>query len=146
MPRNSLGLGHRQQTTEMVSQPGEVTWRASKRASVSAREQGEALGVRTATGARASAVARRARPIDAQTRRACPVRPEEEDGQQGQLTCGSRQRKMECWSGLVGPPGDGPVGVGSWAALEGSGGSGWLARLVRIGFEIELVYISLSRV
>jgi hypothetical protein len=42
---------------------------------------------------------------------------------------------------------DGPTKVGSWATLEGSGGLGWLARLVKkVGFEIDLVYISLNMV
>jgi hypothetical protein len=39
----------------MVSQLGEATWRASKRASAIAREQGEALGAHAAAGVRASA-------------------------------------------------------------------------------------------
>jgi hypothetical protein len=58
MPRSSLGLGRRRRTTEMALRLGEAMWRASNRASASARDQGEALGARAAAGVRASSGAR----------------------------------------------------------------------------------------
>jgi hypothetical protein len=76
MPRSSLGLGHWRRTTEMAPRLGEATWRASNRASASARDQGEALGARVAAGVWASWGARSSPSHRCAHAPRMPVRPE----------------------------------------------------------------------